>query len=467
MVEPSLESLWRCFDGIAPASLATVSRAGIPNVNLISNVKYVDPRHVALSRQFFNKTTQNLQENPRALAVLWDPVTLQHHRLCLRYVRAETSGPLFEAMSERIQVIASHSGMSGVFRLLAADVFEVLGVCSVEIMDPLPPGESGELLPDTAVAHEKRGELWALQRLITRIRSAPDLEALLRTVLETLAEDLDFDHGIVLLPDDTGRRLVTIASHGYGDSGVGAEVAFGEGLLGIVAEKKTLLRVGPLDSALRYARAVRSRIAADGVEALGAEIPLPGLPNAQSQLALPLLVRGRLVGVLAFESERPHAFEAWHEAFLGVMADQFAQGLESALERDDDGPESEVITPSRAAADLAARAPAYSFCLYKNDDCIFVDGKYLIRGVPARILWRVLASHHRDGRTEFTNRELRLDPTLGLPAIRDNLESRLVLLRRRLELRCPEMKLVPRCRGQFGLDLSCRVSLLERDSASV
>jgi hypothetical protein len=57
--------------------------------------------------------------------------------------------------------------------------------------------------------------------------------------------------------------------------------------------------------------------------------------------------------------------------------------------------------------------------------------------------------------------------TLGLAAIRDNLESRLVLLRRRLELRCPEMKLVPRCRGQFGLDLSCRVSLLERDSASV
>jgi hypothetical protein len=399
--------------------------------------------------------------------VLWDPVTLQHHRIRLRYVRAETLGALFDAMSERIQVIASHCGMSGVFRLIAADVFEVLSVESLDIMEPLPPGDSGELLPETALAHEKRGELWALQRLITRIRSAPDLEGLLLTVLETLAEDLDFDHGMVLLPDDSGRRLVTIASHGYGENGVGAEVAFGDGLLGIVAQKKTILRVGPLDSALRYARAVRSRIAADGGDVLGAEIPLPGLATAQSQLALPLLVRDRLVGVLAFESERPHAFEAWHEAFLGVMADQFAQGLKDALERDDEGPESEVITPSRVAADLAARAPAYSFCLYKNDDCIFVDGKYLIRGVPARILWRVLASNQREGRTEFTNRELRLDPTLGLPAIRDNLESRLVLLRRRLELRCPEMKLVPRCRGQFGLDLSCRVSLLERDSASV
>ena len=230
-----------------------------------------------------------------------------------------------------------------------------------------------------------------------------------------------------------------------------------------VAERQQILRLGPIGSALRYGRAARESVQAAG-GATAAEIPLPGLPNAQSQLAVPLLARGRLVGVMAFESPLPHAFEAWHEAFLGVLADQFASALAHALERDDTSDD----TPARAEPATARRpAPAratHAFRMYRNDDCVFIGGEYLIRNVPARILWRVLESYSKDGRTEFTNRELRLDPSLGLPAVRDNLESRLLLLRRRLELKCPSVRLVPRGRGRFVLEVDGDVALEERAS---
>jgi len=88
---------------------------------------------------------------------------------------------------------------------------------------------------------------------------------------------------------------------------------------------------------------------------------------------------------------------------------------------------------------------------YEANRSVFIDGEYLIKGVAGAILWRLLQSHQEQGRTEFSNRELRLDAGLGLPEIVDNLEARLILLLRRLDDRCSCIKIEKTGRGRFRL----------------
>ena len=59
-----LSQLARCFEGLIPCALATASKSGVPNVTYLSQLLFVDEQHVGLSRQFFNKTRRNLEENP-------------------------------------------------------------------------------------------------------------------------------------------------------------------------------------------------------------------------------------------------------------------------------------------------------------------------------------------------------------------------------------------------------------------
>lgn len=116
------------MQGVLPSHVATCALDGTPNITTVSQVYYVDSDHVALSYQFFSKTIKNIRENPRALAWVISPETLESWDLELEYDHSETSGPVFDAMDMQIEAIASMTGMKGIFKLRAADIYRVISV---------------------------------------------------------------------------------------------------------------------------------------------------------------------------------------------------------------------------------------------------------------------------------------------------------------------------------------------------
>jgi hypothetical protein len=252
-----LRSISSCFEALIPSMLATCARDGVPNVMALSDIYIVDENHVAVSRQFFRKTHENLAQNPRAQLVVTDPYSQNTYRLAVRLDREETAGPLFELMKTRLQAVASMTGMTGVFKLAASMVFEVLAIEQVAgtLRDDVPatlPEESALSAIDAGT------EMRALRRVSDCLRGADDLETLLDRVLATLDEVLGFAHSMILLLDERGERLYAIASRGYSESGIGAEIRIGEGVIGTVAQTRRLLRVPSVSYAKRYApRAIR------------------------------------------------------------------------------------------------------------------------------------------------------------------------------------------------------------------
>jgi class 3 adenylate cyclase len=91
------------------------------------------------------------------------------------------------------------------------------------------------------------------------------------------------------------------------------------------------MRVGNIGASVSYLMSVRAKLEEAGQQGLShATAKLPGLPNVQSQLAMPLLVKDRLIGVLAVESPRPNAFDELDEILLSIVANQAATAIENA-----------------------------------------------------------------------------------------------------------------------------------------
>jgi adenylate cyclase len=444
-VNLGLDAIRDCLDGSVPGVMATCEPDGTPNVAYLSQIEYIDAAHLALSFQFFNKTRRNILANPQARLLLIHPRTAAMYRLSLRYLRTEMEGPLFERMRAKLAGIASHTGMSGVFRLKGSDVYRVLEIEPVA-GHPLPPPPP------------RRNLMAAVRASSQRLAAAPDLEGLLDALFTSLRDDLDIQHAMVLMPDEGGQKLFTLGSCGYGHSGIGSEVALGEGVIGVAARERTPIRIAHMTGEYAYGRAVRDAVAQGGeADRLETEIPPPGLAESRSQLAVPIITGRRLQGVLYVESPQDLRFSYDDEDALVVLATQL--GMAIGAFREGAGAPAEPV-PAEACAGAVHGMPV-EVRHYAENDSVFLGGDYLIKGVAGAILWVLLRDHVEGRRSNFANRELRVDPRIRLPELSDNLEARLILLQRRLVERHACVRIEKTGRGRFRLCVDRPLQLVD------
>jgi hypothetical protein len=424
-----LSELRNSFEGVIPSVIATLDADGVPNVSYLSHVYYVDDTHVALSNQYFSKTQANVRLHGVATVMVIDARTGAQHVLDLQFETAHESGDLFDQMSAHLDVMSAFEGVGHMMKLRSADVYRV-----VDCREVVPPGF---VPPPPESPCDRMGRASALA---ARIAAEDDADAILDAALDGMRESLGFEHVMVLLPEGDRETLTTVASRGYERYGAGAEVPAGEGIIGKVACARRSIRIADVRSAHRYAAA-----------ALGGDksIPLPGLPGAICRMAVPMLAKGQLRGVIFAESQTPFAFDHIDEQTLSLIAGQLALALWLAELQ-----AQHTAQPAPPSTGAPAGGVAFRFKYFAFDDSVFIDDDYVIKGVPGRLLYHFVKSFRETGRRDFSNREIRRETALKLPDLKDNLETRLILLRRRLEDKAGPLSLTRPERGQIRLEIT-------------
>ncbi len=179
---------------------------------------------------------------------------------------------------------------------------------------------------------QKSEEVRVLRQMSSEVNATLNLDEIYAAVLGTMYDLFGFHHSLILLLDDSAETLRVVASRGYKDPALGAKAPVGVGVIGTVARRRKMMRVGNLSQSRSYAAAVRSEMAhSDQADELGAVPELPGLPDAESQIAIPLLIKDTLVGVFAVESAERKVFTERDETLVSVVANLSASAIHNAL----------------------------------------------------------------------------------------------------------------------------------------
>jgi len=143
-----------------------------------------------------------------------------------------------------------------------------------------------------------------------RINSTLDLDELMARIAEIVKRAIDFEVFAILLLNEKTQELRIRFSIGHPDELVrNLRIKVGEGIVGRVAKTRRSVLVNDVHKDPSYIQSVS---------------PM------RSELAVPLITKGRLIGVMDLESPRPDFFNDSHVSLLELLASRMAMALENA-----------------------------------------------------------------------------------------------------------------------------------------
>jgi phosphoserine phosphatase RsbU/P len=151
--------------------------------------------------------------------------------------------------------------------------------------------------------------LKTLSHLSQEFSSILDLDELLRKIATTTHSLVAFDAFSILLLDPERKVLRHRFSERYDERVDLDNIPLGRGLTGAAAESREIVRVADTLADHRY---------------------IASHPDIRSEIAVPLIVQDRVVGVMNLESERMGYFTDEHSRLLALLAPQIANSVENA-----------------------------------------------------------------------------------------------------------------------------------------
>jgi phosphoserine phosphatase RsbU/P len=142
------------------------------------------------------------------------------------------------------------------------------------------------------------------------VNTTLDLDTTLRRVAELVRKVIDYEIFAILLLNEKTQELRIRFQIGYSrEAAERTRVKVGEGVTGVAAQRREPILVDDVTQDARYISAI---------------------PDVRSELAVPLIVKNRLIGVIDIESQHPRHFTEEHKRLLTLIASRMAVGIENA-----------------------------------------------------------------------------------------------------------------------------------------